>query len=40
MWQTSKKEATERVLMAVDDPTLTVTLRPMELRTLIVKFAA
>jgi alpha-mannosidase len=35
MWHTSDN-VTSRTLMVKDDPTLTVTLRPMELRTLLV----
>ena len=35
MWHTSENVA-PRKLLVKDDPTLTITLRPMELRTLIV----
>lgn len=38
MWHTSDNAADERVLMPTDDEEFTITLRPMELRTLIVKF--
>jgi alpha-mannosidase len=38
MWHTSDNAAEKRVLMPTDDSEFTITLRPMELRTLIVKF--
>ena len=37
MWHTSL-DVVERRLMDKADPSMTVTLRPMELRTLIVEF--
>jgi alpha-mannosidase len=40
MWHTSENVHDQRVLMDKADPTFTVTLRPMELRTLIVTFEA
>jgi hypothetical protein len=40
MWHTAEAEPNERVLMKPTDDTFTVTLRPMELRTLIVTFAS
>jgi len=36
MWHTSENAVSERTLLRADDPTFTVTLRPMEIRTLIV----
>jgi len=38
MWHTSEHANAERTLMDKADPSLTITLRPMELRTLIVGF--